>query len=111
MKFKSPVWLILIAIVCVNCSSNSTATNPFTKQVEVFGIHVYATEASSDDKIIHAANVLAEYLDNDEDGNVDNQKVLDFLVEANRVVPLWSQSDSESFYETFHGCGLKICES
>ena len=32
----------------------------FTKHVEVFGIHIYATAASPDEKLLHAANVLAQ---------------------------------------------------
>ena len=38
------------------------------KYVEVFGLHVVATESSSDAKVLHAATILAEWLDNDEDG-------------------------------------------
>ena len=62
-------------------------------------MYVVATPEAPESFVNHSAGVLAQYLDNDEDGYVDNQKVLDFLVEANRVVPLWSQSDSESFFE------------
>ncbi len=83
MRYLSPVWLIYLVIVCVNCSSNGTETNPFTKQVEVFGIRVIATTASPDDKVLHAANVLAEYLDNDGDGIPDNQKIIDAMAAVN----------------------------
>jgi len=54
--------------------------NPFTKQVEVFGIYIYATDMVADDKMLHTADVLAQYLDNDEDGTPDNQKVVDEIV-------------------------------
>ena len=80
----------------------------FDKFVNVFGMYVMGTPEAPESFVNHSAGVLAQYLDNDEDGNVDNQKVLDFLVEANRVVPLWSQSDSESFYEETNGGAL--CE-
>ena len=55
-------------------------TNPFTKQVEVFGIYIYATDKVADEKMLHTADVLAQYLDNDEDGTPDNQKVVDEIV-------------------------------
>ena len=53
----------------------------FCKTTEVFGIKIYATNKVDNEKMLHAASILAEYLDNDEDGQVDNQKVVDKLVE------------------------------
>ena len=32
----------------------------FTKRVDVFGVDVVATEATPDDKVLHAANVMAQ---------------------------------------------------
>ena len=48
----------------------------FTKQVEIFGISIFATTKTPDSKILHAAGLLAQYLDNDNDGQPDNQQVL-----------------------------------
>ncbi len=48
----------------------------FDKCVEVFGLRVLATSGVSEAKTLHTANVLAEYLDNDEDGNIDQAEVL-----------------------------------
>ena len=48
----------------------------FQKQACVFGIRVYATAETPDEKIVHVANVLAQYLDNDEDGMPDNPDVV-----------------------------------
>ena len=53
----------------------------FCKTTEIFGIKIYATNKVDNEKMLHAASILAEYLDNDEDGQVDNQKVVDKLVE------------------------------
>jgi len=52
----------------------------FAKRVDVLGIRVLATADSSDEIVLHVANILAEYLDNDEDGVADNPKVMDALI-------------------------------
>ena len=51
----------------------------FSKYSEAFGVHVFATEGVSDEKVLHVATVLAEYLDNDEDGTPDNPLVTNAL--------------------------------
>ena len=42
----------------------------FDRYVEVFGVHVVATPSTDADKIRHAATILAEWIDNDEDGAI-----------------------------------------
>ncbi len=49
----------------------------FNRKVVVFGIDIYAVAQVEDSKLLHAANIMAQYLDNDEDGNPDNQAVVD----------------------------------
>ena len=44
----------------------------FAKRVDVFGIPVHATTAAPDDKVLHGAGVLAQYLDSDGDGQQDD---------------------------------------
>lgn len=66
----------------------------FCKTTEVFGVKIYATENVANDKIFHAASVLAQYLDNDEDGVVDNQLVLNELIEK-KVWLLMVENESE----------------
>jgi hypothetical protein len=67
-------------------------TTDFPKHVEVLGLHVYATAAASDDEVLHAANVLAEYLDNDEDGIPDNQKIVDAMIRTNATLVVGKNS-------------------
>ena len=47
---------------------------------DVFGLKIYASSSVAPSKVDHAAAVLAEYLDNDQDGVVDEQKVVDSLL-------------------------------
>ena len=53
------------------------------RYVNVFGIHIFASPTIPDKKLSHAAGVLAQYLDNDEDGVPDNTRVLSHLVSRN----------------------------
>lgn len=54
----------------------------FTRYTDVFGVMIVATAKTEESKIVHAANVLAEYLDNDEDGVVDDELVQRNLLEG-----------------------------
>lgn len=66
----------------------------FNRKVEVFGIPIYAVKKVEDDKLLHAANVMAQYLDNDEDGTVDNMDVLNSMLANEAFLVMWKkQSD------------------
>ncbi|MBT3568085.1 MAG: YHYH protein [Opitutae bacterium] len=81
----------------------------FNKCVEVLGLRVLATSGVSEAKTLHAANMLAEYLDNDEDGNVDQPEVLAALKGSSNaqiatMVLFASEQEQESkqsAFETF----------
>ncbi len=60
----------------------------FTKKVDVFGVPIYATNTTGDDKLLHAAGVLAQYIDNDEDGEADNPLILAALLEGNGAITM-----------------------
>jgi hypothetical protein len=59
------------------------------RKVVVFGIPIYALKKVSDVKLLHAANILAQYLDNDEDGIVDNPLVISALLAQQSGMFLW----------------------
>ncbi|HJO02688.1 MAG TPA: hypothetical protein QGG47_01795 [Acidobacteriota bacterium] len=60
----------------------------FTKKVEVFGVPIYATNTTADDKLLHAAGVLAQYIDNDEDGVPDNPKIMRALLDQGGAITM-----------------------
>lgn len=63
----------------------------YTKKVVVFGIDIYAVPGVEDEKLLHAANVMAQYLDNDEDGTVDNALVLEKMQNNKAFVVMWEK--------------------
>ena len=58
--------------VCFTVEANPAPSNPalssFTKYIDVFGCSVYAESTVPDEKVLHAAAIWAELIDNDEDG-------------------------------------------
>jgi hypothetical protein len=65
----------------------------FNRKVMVFGIAIYAVPGIDDKRLLHAANIMAQYLDNDENGIVDNELVLEKMLANNAFMFMW---DSES---------------
>lgn len=65
----------------------------FTRKVEVFGIKIFAVPTVTDANLLHAANVMAQYLDNDEDGTPDNQAVVDKMVEQKAFMVMWKNEN------------------
>lgn len=62
----------------------------FAKQITVFGVPIVGTAALGDDEIVHAANVMAQYLDNDEDGSVDDPNVLGAMLERDALLVMFA---------------------
>ncbi len=77
-------------------SNPNTDFSSFNRRVNVFGIHIYAVPQVEDNKLLHAANVMAQYLDNDEDGNPDNQVVLDRMLEEEAFMVMWKKENDLS---------------
>ena len=115
MKKLLPFILIIILTTIISCKNNSdnyepvssgndpnftivahadsgfTATN---RKVVVFGIPIYAYYEVEDSKLLHAANIMAQYLDNDENGVVDNLLLLTTLLNNNASLFMW-KSESQ----------------
>lgn len=70
----------------------------FNRKVVVFGIPIYAVSGVEDNKLLHAANVMAQYLDNDEDGTANNQAVLAKMLANKAYLFMWkTEADKENF--------------
>lgn len=73
-------------IIVVN---NDNQFKDFNRKIVVFDIPIFAFKSVKDSKLIHVANVLAQYLDNDEDGVVDNLTVHAQLKTGKSFIYLW----------------------
>jgi len=70
----------------------------FNRKVMVFNISVYAFPSVENEKLLHVANVLAQYLDNNEDGIVDNLMLHDALKANNSFLFIWqTETEKDSF--------------
>jgi len=71
----------------------------FNRKVVVFGIDIYAVAGFTDANLLHTTNLLAQYLDNDEDGTIDNQAVMDAMLANKAYMVLWaSESDLDNAF-------------
>ena len=80
-----------IAVVLLSASAlraQQSGGVAFTKKVDVFGVPIYATNTTGDDKLLHAAGVLAQYIDNDEDGVPDNPKIMQALLDQGGAIAM-----------------------
>jgi len=59
------------------------------RKVDVFGIPIYAYPEVEDSKLLHVANIMAQYIDNDEDGNIDNPFLVSTLIANNASLFMW----------------------
>lgn len=90
--------------VCFSIEANPNTSDPalsvFSKYIDVFGCSIYAESTISDDKVLHAAAVWAELLDNNEDGTIDDPMLLSMLVYNNAMMPIF-YSDGNAAMSTF----------
>ena len=70
-----------------NPHTGKSGFGEFTRYVDMNGLSVYGEDDVSDEKLLYVANIFAELLDNDEDGQWDDQAVFDeLLAKAGRVM-------------------------
>ena len=114
LLFSIPLLGIAQNTVCFtidpNPNTNDPALAPFTKYVDVFGcFSIYAESTISDEKVLHAAAVAAELLDNNEDGIVDDPLIEAQLISENALMPIFFQdgnSAMNTFANNYNGDGV-----
>jgi len=83
--------------ITANPNQDVTALQLFTKYVNVLDcIEIYAESSISDEKVLHAAAITAELLDNDEDGVIDDYNVELILSNKKTIMPLLSFEGSNA---------------
>ena len=109
-----PIFGIAQNTVCFTIDSNPNfgdqALAPFTKYVDVLGcFSIYAESTIADVKVLHAAAVAAELLDNNEDGIVDDPLIEAQLISENALMPLFLQDGNTAmdiFENHYNGDGV-----
>jgi len=109
-----PILGIAQNTVCFTIDPNPNfgdqALAPFTKYVDVLGcFSIYAESTISDAKVLHAAAVAAELLDNNEDGIVDDPLIEAQLTAENALMPIFSSEGSSAentFFNNYNGDGV-----
>ena len=112
--FLFPVILLSQNEVCFDIESNPNPNNPalscFSKYIRVLDcFDIYAQSGISDDKVLHAAAVAAELLDNDEDGIVDDQALKNRLANSGALMPIFTSDGNscmDSFEDNYNGNGV-----
>lgn len=93
-----------------NPNPNDTALAAFTKYVRVLDcFEIYAEAIISDAKVLHAAAVAAELLDNDEDGQVDDALLKTQLANSTALMPIFLSEGSpaeNAFFNYYNGNGV-----
>ena len=98
--------------VCFEVESNPNPLDPaltnFSKYVNVLDcFDIYAESSISDAKVLHAASVVAELLDNNEDGIVDDPILEIELKNAETMMPIFSSEWSpamDDVWDYYDGC-------
>ena len=114
LLFSIPLLGIAQNTVCFtidpNPNPNDVALAPFTKYVDVLGcFSIYAESTIADAKVLHAAAVAAELLDNNEDGIVDDPLIEAQLISEKALMPLFLQDGNTAmdiFENHYNGDGV-----
>ena len=73
----------------------------FSKYVKIFGLYFGATKNSPDEKLLHGASVLYQYIDNDDDGIPDNDAVYSALLSRNATMIMFADEKELRSHKKF----------
>ena len=111
-----PIFISAQNEVCFELEENPYPNHPafgvFSKYVNVLDcIDIYAESNISDEKVLHAASVVAELLDNNEDGIVDGPILEEELRSVEVMMPLFSSEWSPAMDDVWDSCGIGCCRT
>ena len=99
--------------VCFTIQANPLSSDPalgvFSKYVDVYGCGIYAESTIPDDKVLHAAAIWAELIDNDEDGVIDDPALHTELVNNSAIMPIFESDGNPAmvtFMNNYNGNGV-----
>ena len=112
--FLFPIILLSQNEVCFDIGSNPNPNNSalscFGKYIRVLDcFDIYAQSGISDEKVLHVAAVVAELLDNNEDGIVDDQALKDRLSNSGALMPVFTSDGNscmDDFEDNYNGDGV-----
>ena len=102
-KLLKFLFLIVFILFYSSCQKEKPQDHSklFFKSITVFDLDILATNSTADEKIIHAAKIMAQYLDNDEDGVVDNKLVHDMLISRKATLVMFNNEyEAESAWRS-----------
>ena len=93
-----------------NPNPNNSALSCFSKYIRVLDcFDVYAQSTISDEKVLHVAAVVAELLDNNEDGEVDDIALKNRLNSSGALMPIFTSDGNacmNQFENNYNGNGV-----
>jgi hypothetical protein len=96
------VFCLFIAVTFVACEAGTVSEAEkttmnfdtfFPKYINVFGVSIRGTSTTPNAKMLHAAHVMAEYLDNDADGAADDPNVVEKMRAHNATLVMTIDRD------------------
>ena len=113
LLFSLPLLMMGQNTVCFTIEANQNADiafSGFTKHINVLDcFSIYAESNISDIKVLHAAAVAAELLDNNEDGIVDDSLIQTRLQNEQAFTPIFSHEGSNAenlLFNNYQGNGV-----